>query len=184
MSMKQAILFFVFIILNISARGIALGDWQNKTPGGSTMGDNGSGPKLVLESPYRGISGINSWYFYKEHIIIKAHDGFFVLNEAKKEVVTFKSEKQWREYLEQSKLVPAIWTRWYSDNWKFYERLLLITILVACLLVWTFIFGLWYLLRPLVKNGYKVQPEYFLIFLMVLLLAVLRYQLDNYPQSF
>ena len=112
---------------------IGLGDWQSQTPGGNVMGDPGGGTVLTLRKNNQTIEHIIRWYFYKDHIIGQTSTDYFIANEPTGEVKRFSGLHEWNRAIAQSELSPAIWTRWFSDNWKFYERMLFAIIFIVIL---------------------------------------------------
>ncbi|MDJ1496058.1 hypothetical protein QNI19_24190 [Cytophagaceae bacterium DM2B3-1] len=184
----------LFIILNVSAFGIA--DWQHRTPGGSFMYDAGSGTELGLPKSHQSITPIRSWYFYKNHIVIVGGPGYMIVNETNGDLKQFSSEQEWNNYIEYTGLEPVLWTRWHSDNWRFYETIAVAMIFMVLPIV--FIALLLILITAVMQwasNGMKFQPRQWLpsrfrikkrtvlIWLGIISLLVFRAFLDAYPQS-
>ncbi|MDJ1470858.1 hypothetical protein [Xanthocytophaga flava] len=184
----------LFTILNVSAFGIA--DWQHKAPGGTLMYDAGSGTVLALPKSRQSITFIRFWYFYKNHIVIVGGPGYMIVNETNGDLKQFSSEQEWNNYIEYAGLEPVVWTRWYSDNWRFYETIavgmifmVLPIVFIALLLILTVAIMQW------VSDGMKFKPRQWIlsifrikkrtafIWLGIISILVIRAVLDGYPQS-
>ncbi|MDJ1500028.1 hypothetical protein [Xanthocytophaga agilis] len=188
------IVTFFFTILNVSAFGVA--DWQHKAPGGTLMYDAGGGTELILPKSHKSIYGIRSWYFYKNHIVIVGGPGYMVVNETNGDLKQFSSEQEWNTYIEYAGLEPVLWTRWYSDNWRFYETIavglifmvfpivfiVLLLILFVAVTQWIST-GMKFQPRQWLPSRFRIKKRTVLIWLGIISLLVFRAFLDAYPQS-
>lgn len=184
-----------FTILNVSAFGLA--DWQHRAPGGTLMYDAGSGTELVIQKSHKSIYGIRSWYFYKNHIVIVGGPGYMVVNETNGDLKQFSSEQEWKTYLNAANLKPVLWTRWYSDNWRFYETIAFATLILFFYAFITLLLILIFLIIRWVINGMRFQTKSWfqtrkrfqikkrtgLIWLGIIFILTIRAVLDSYPQS-
>lgn len=102
--------------------------WTDKTPngyqierfdGGYSEYSNKQG-KIILKSSNTG----GKWYFYKNFTIgffgNSTSTCYFISDEKNDKIEFYDDEEVWKNKIEQFKLKPKIWTRWYSDSWSFF----------------------------------------------------------------
>lgn len=146
-----AFLLLLLITLRLNAI-VGLSDWRESSPNGLVMDNfSGNGTSLHLDGN-EILSEIRAWYFYKGHIIgsrdsawtyidpisfenLEAQSGYFVVHEKSRRLMQFSDYNSWKSHLEKSDLVPKLWTRWYSDDWKFFNDRFLIFILLGGFIV-------------------------------------------------
>ncbi len=190
------ILLFFFVFSNSSAQGYA--DWQNTTPGGNIMYDAGSGTVVAISKTHQSITGIRSWYFYKQHILIVNGTEYIGVNEINGEVKYFASEQEWKAYLESNQLEPVFWTRWHSDNWKFYDAITFTMIVIIfplafIILMLTLFFWIFNWIRNgmkfrsvkwiQIKSSFQFTKRTILVLAAIICFLVIRLLLDNHPES-
>lgn len=181
----RSLLIITFLLFQLSAIAIGLGDWQNKTPGGNIMGDPGGGTILTLTNSNQTIEHISRWYFYRKHIVGQTNSGYFIVNEATGEVKRFTEFSQWNEILVQMALSPSIWTRWYSDNWKFYERMLFAIFFIGLLALLPLLFFLFRGLNNWLsgESKFRLRKPHLIAIVAIVAVIATRILLDVYPQS-
>ncbi|MFM2269915.1 MAG: hypothetical protein RL757_3356, partial [Bacteroidota bacterium] len=175
------------IIGSFHAHGYGLGDWEHQTPSGNMMRDNGSGITLTLNGKREDIS-IKKWYFYKNHIIGFSNNSFFIVNETKKEIYTFKTEEDWHDAIGQHNLKPWIWTRWYVDNWVEMDAILTIILFLflgffIVMIPLTMLF-FWILFKAITEENCRPSKPNTAFLLSIFFLLFMRIMLDSFPQSF
>ncbi|MDJ1484107.1 hypothetical protein QNI16_26655 [Cytophagaceae bacterium YF14B1] len=187
-------IIYLFTTLTVSAFGLA--DWQHRAPGGTLMYDTGNGTELGLPKSHQSITPIRSWYFYKNHIVIVGGPGYMIVNETNGDLKQFSSEQEWNNYIEYTGLEPVLWTRWYSDNWRFYETIAfamifmvlpivfiaLLLILITAVMQWASN-GMKFQPRQWLPSRFRIKKRTVLIWLGIISLLVFRAFLDAYPQS-
>jgi len=173
--------------------GVGMSDWRETTPGGNTI-DNFSGNGYILhltpdEYEQVNVDNLKEWYFYNGHITGILKNGptqYFTADEKSGETVYFKSEKEWKQYLNLNKLTPFIWTRWYSSDWLLFDddfafvmfMMFPITLPLLCIFIYC-IFGA--VKEHLSKNHIKI---YRIVVFAVIILVLFIWVGDFYPQSF
>jgi hypothetical protein len=177
-------MFLLLLLLPAFCLALGTGDWEARTPGGNVMYDDGSGPKLrVIEN--QGFGAIKEWYFYKDHIVLKTMEAWLVVDDVSGGRVVFEQESAWENYLKAHQLKPKLWTRWYADNWRFYERMSFPGLLIGgILLIFLFIELMAFVAAPVAKKRWSFKRKHFYILVALILLAWIRLKLDVYPQSF
>lgn len=164
---------------------MGLGDWQNKTPGGNVMGDPGSGTILTLTNSNQTVGDITRWYFYRDRIVGQTSSDYFIANETTGEVRRYDNLQEWSQAIVQSELSPTIWTRWFTDNWKFYERMFFAIFFIGALILLPMFFFLFRRLNRWVTsdNQPQIKKTHLLAFIGIVIMVVVRILLDVYPQS-
>lgn len=184
--MKNNLLYTIIFFLTFSTTSAqGLGDWQNKTPEGNKMYDAGGGVNLILLKSNTEFTNVKTWYFYKHCIIGTTDSIFFVIDERSADLRKYTSENEWRNYLKDATLEPVLWTRWFSDNWKFYERMVFVFIaMIIILFVPLLTYTAWTLNKWVAgKSDFRINKQYVLMLSGCVLLLAARFFLDIYPQS-
>lgn len=132
--MKSSILFatFLFCIMEAYAR-IGMGEVQFKTPGGHIICDcDPYSETPVLVGFESSIKKLDTWYFYKNHIIGFGKNYYFIFNETTNSLQLFQDGETWQHAIAQQHLTP-FFTRWLdiSDSIE-----ALYTILVLGMFIW------------------------------------------------
>lgn len=180
-------LLVLFLTTALHAR-VGLADWRHVTPGNSTI-DNFSDYTLTLRNN-RSVSGLKSWYFYKNCVIGDRIDTadritYFVANEETFQVDTFPDESSFSAFLDGNDLHPAIWKRTYTGNWKFFdEQLILILIFTPYISVPVLVFFIFALIRSIRQEKFNFRKPFTIIVLSCLIFAAIWTLLDIFPQSF
>lgn len=128
----QLLLILLILCQNYEAYSNGFGDWSAVTKNGTAFNDPGGGLSITL-SNMDEYKNIRKWYFYKNHIIgtriqfvqtsNERHTCYLIINELNNKVLEFDEEEAWYQYRSEHELLPAYWTRWFSDNWNFMEAL-------------------------------------------------------------
>jgi hypothetical protein len=183
--LKMKIFLSIAFLINSSlAYGFMWGEWQEKTPGGNIMGDNGSGNALEFNGAEEYITlKVNQWYFYKNNIIGTSEKGYFIVNENQKELFLFKTELEWRNAIAQYHLKPTI-TRWYSDNWVDMEWIMIWLVFGFIITIPLFCLFLWILYRAIFIEHLDIAEPHTTISLGLILLFIFVILFDSYPSSF
>ena len=108
-----------------------LTDWEATTPYGNKINNYGSVSLFLSDSI---VENLTKWYFYKGYIIGLYNEvnqenfaaAYFIVNEQTLEINRYPDLNHWKLKLEQDKLVPFFYTRWYYTDWTFYDDQLLI----------------------------------------------------------
>lgn len=183
---KSLLVILYAFLLPFGSMAQGSGNWQHATPGGHTIYNASSGATLALSKNHTLLQGLTGWYFYKHCIIGKTRSGFFVIDETNAATRQFGSFAEWDQYLQGAGLKPLLWTRWYSGNWRFYEQaifplvFMVLFVLFPALTYFVLTINEW--ISGVVKLQLKSKP--LLIAAGLLLLSLLRFLLDLYPQSY
>jgi hypothetical protein len=188
--MKSCFFFLCFLFARHSSTASGLGDWLATTPGGHYMGNRGGGTFLSVKSSSEEIIQIRKWYFFKGHIMAATDSAFFILDESKREPRWFLSKREWEQAIEEAGLEPALWTRWYTDNWRFFERMAIpLSLAGVFIFLPLLILAVWRLLNTSVQwirseRKLKFRRIFIIGLLILLMLSIVRFFLDGHPQSF
>jgi hypothetical protein len=180
--MRKLVLILLLALLTApSFAMIGLGDWQRDTPYGNYMYDAGGGACFVFKHPYQELIGLDRWYFYHGYTVGQYQKGYFIADEKASELKLFTDQKEWEATLVKLDLIPT-WTRWYSDDWHFFDNILVILVfafyvsiplLIALGIVFYYAF---------VREGFNVRKPYTLISLGIIIITV-QYYLEMNPAS-
>jgi len=125
LNFKSHLLFLSFIF----STPLMAGDWSewfHQTPKGNLISNTSVQDKeriqfVCRESHKTLIQFIDSWYFYKGHIIGTLENNqphkYFVIDEEFCRLDTFVSLPEFQSFLKQKELKPKIWTRRFHKNW-------------------------------------------------------------------
>jgi hypothetical protein len=177
------LLSFSFLLISLNVTGFGLGDWQHETPGGNLMSDPGSGTQLTIRKSGYEILGIERWYFYNDFIIGEFGDQQFIVDENTGEKWIFDNRENWTREIQAQGLKPALWTRWYTDNWVDSDWLviwLFFGFFISIPLAFFFLFALY---RVIVKERFRLTGLYTLFVSSVVIVIGLTLLLDHYPSS-
>jgi hypothetical protein len=177
-------LLSLLIILGTVARAEAqgFGDWDRNTPYGSRMYDPGSGTKLVFGPDHREIDGVGRWYFYRGCTIGTYGKQYFIADERNARFESFDSEQTWENALTLRQLKPT-WTRWYEDDWCFFDNLAWLMLLGFYVTIPLLaVFGV-VAFRAIVREHLHPGKPYTLVLMGVTLLVTIQYVLDKNPVS-
>lgn len=166
-----------------NAFSFGLGDWSHETPGANLIMDPGDGNLLRLKNG-TDIHDLKSWYIYKGHIVGTTFEDYIIVVESTGQVSRFANKNSWKNYIHQHDLKPAVWTRWYSDNWVDYDLLLIWLIFLFYISKPVIIFFLWILYQSGRYKYFNIRKPYTKVVLTVLLTLGFVILLDFYPQSF
>ncbi|RYD94067.1 MAG: hypothetical protein EOP50_10095 [Sphingobacteriales bacterium] len=183
---RRLVLYSFLLLFSVSCAAQGLGDWQNKTPGGLVMGDPGSGAVLQLSNPYREVH-LRRWYFYRKHIVAEGDSAYLVVDEQHPEAIhVFQTSGEWRAYIAAEGLGPGWWTRWYTDNWRFYETIVFGLLFLGVIGVVPMLILLIIFLNKWIRGKVKVRlrSRHVVIAALVSAVLMIRWLLDEYPQSF
>lgn len=190
------ILFILVISLFVGYNSLALGigEWSSYTPGGNIIGNDRTTNVMSLSFSISGqnIDSIDSWYFYK-NAIVGTFDGsprYFVAGEKDLQIKIFDSREEWTQYVKNMGLAPAIWTRWYYDDWDFNTNDLtgyLMIEFLLCLILSVFILLLWCAYKQLRHQNVRWMRSYFFLVAATTTcfwaLTFLNVFLSKFPQS-
>jgi hypothetical protein len=172
-----------FLLISIKVTGFGIGDWQHQTPGGNVMGDPGSGTQLMMRKTGEELLGIKRWYFYNDFIIGELGDQLFVVDERTGEKLIFSDRDNWNREIKSRGLKPALWTRWYTDNWVDGDWLMIWLIFGFFVSIPFALFFLFALYRTIVKESFSLTSFYTIFVLSVVIVIGLTLLLDQYPSS-
>jgi hypothetical protein len=193
----RSFLIIPLFFITFAARAIGLGNWQNQTPGGNVMGDAGSGTVLILAKNNQRINNITRWYFYRNHIVGQTGSDYFIVNETTGKVRRHNNSREWDKAIVQANLSPPIRTRWFTDNWKFWEKMLfamlfvgMFILIILLLLSVPLLFYLFQQLKRRITRDHKLRikiPQigklHLAAFFGISIIIAVRTLLDIYPQS-
>jgi hypothetical protein len=179
----KILLNVLFITGALNAYGFNLGEWQHETPGNNLMGDNGNGNELTIIRQGYNTLPLKKWYFYNYHIVGITGKKYFVVNEYEGDILLFNTENEWHNYLNQNRLNPFIWTRWYSDNWVDMDYIFVFLFFYFIKIIPFFLLLLWTLYKAIKVEHFKMTKPNTLIFLAIISLFILIVILDCFPQS-
>jgi hypothetical protein len=187
---KYRLLALTLFIATISFAGIGLSDWTANTPGGNNI-NNFSGMALYLKNGQK-VQGVSEWYFYKSFIIGKQSNwspygntvGYFIVNEVTNKIDTFTNASSWTKAIEQNKLQPMLWTRWFTHDWtSFNGRLGYVFLLGFHIVIPSIILFCIVLYRAFLKEGFNRRKPYTIISLVVFGLIFMVWLSGAFPQS-
>ena len=181
--LKIAVILIIFTLSSFNVYGYGLSDWQHETPCGNLIDDNGNGITLHLTKKGQEMSLIKRWYFYKDHIIGISRDNYFIVNESTEQIYQFNNESAWQNAIQQNKLTPPLWTRWYADNWVDFDYLLIAIVLGFIFSIPLALLLLLMLYRAIVIEHFSLKEMNTAILLMLILVFGLIAILDAFPQS-
>ncbi|QAR30770.1 hypothetical protein EQP59_05170 [Ornithobacterium rhinotracheale] len=176
MKVKYLVSLFLFFYSYI-VFAIGVTDWRQTTPGGNEM-NNFNDISLVFKSG-NTVDNIFKWYFYKDHIICiivnswtdNMEFSYAVIDESTEHVKLFKNEKEWKIYIENSKLKPTVWTRWYRGDWSIFNNIFsILYFLIPAIIFLLFLFR---------KSNSLLKKIMYIGFLILLLYYILNF----FPQS-
>ncbi len=175
-------IILIFITLNCMSFGFA--DWQHKTPGGNIMRNYGSGIYLELYKTNVEIENIDEWYFYRNFIVGKTSNEYFIIKETNCEIFKFKDKGDWDNLLELNKLKPIMWTRWYSGNWIDLDNIIIWSFFLFFISIPLIIFFVFALYKSIFKEKLRIKKTYTILVLVTILVSVIGIVIDYNPQSF
>jgi len=122
-----------FLILSIIFSTLAnAGDWSgwnHSTPKGNFISNTSLQDRerilfFCQKSQSTLIQFIDSWYFYKGHVIgtleLDQPYKYFAIDEEVCRLDTFVSVQEFQSFLKHKKLKPKFWTRHFHENWGFF----------------------------------------------------------------
>jgi uncharacterized protein YdeI (BOF family) len=182
---KRLLLTILFFLISFPCFAWGIGDWLNKTPKGNIMFDSGGGTVLTLTKNQTEFADINNWYFYRGHIIGQTDSSYFIINEVSAEIRLFQSKPEWESHIRTSDLKPVFWTRCFSDNWRFFEQIAFLLLVLVVLLSIPFLaFLVWSIQKWLSgKKRFHLKKRDLLVLFGFVFLVMIRIMLDTYPQS-
>lgn len=184
-TLRRIPLFLLFLtVVEPSPASIGVADWSSTTPGGNSIEYN-DGKRLILERDTR-FEDIDEWYFYHDCIVVKIDVGkYLVVDEKGRTHQLFDSYDAWQQYIKSHDLEPALWTRWYSDDWE--SGTLLIAQLSAIIWMPLMVFYFRTAYRAFRLEKFSLRKKNTLVTLIstvVILYAVFLVLCEVYPQSF
>jgi len=195
--MKMYFILILIFLVSFSSKASNLSSWLQETPFGNMIEYSGNGTYSLfcenrsLENWRKtGVDNIGKWYFYKENIIGNYYSGnkinWFIFNEKTVEVATFINELEFKLKLEQHRLIPILWTRWYSSSWGYIVNsntgLLndlnqsFINIMLIVLTI--------YIVLSFFLTKFKLSRKINKVNILIVCILLLRIFLDVFPQSF
>lgn len=184
------LLLLILIQISFSPYGnCSFSEWSNQTKNGNTiLNFGGNGIEIITSK--RTIENVKRWYFKKNHIIgeIQSNETekikYFVLDEKKGNLFTFRKKSNWDNYIKKQNLIPKLYTRWFTDDWDIYNNgffsfyLMIFPISLPLTFLYLFI-----LYRALKKEKFKLKKPYTLVFLVFTLIILLDIIMSKFPQS-
>lgn len=173
----------LLLLISLKVAGFGLGDWQHETPGGSFMGDPGSGTQLTICKTGQELFGIERWYFYKGFIVGEMGEQFFILDEATGENTIFDNNEKWISKIQSSGLEPVLWTRWYIDNWVDSDSLVIWYYFGFFFSIPLTLFLLYAICRVVLIERFRKASFYASFTLIVVIFVGITLFYDQYPSS-
>ncbi len=161
-----------------------MGDWSATTPNGNEI-NNFTDHTLYLKNETQ-LNRLDTWYFYKDCILgeLKDNLGYFVVNEYTFKVDTFKTESDFQAFVTKNNLEPKIWKRYYKGNWIFFgDELLFCLFLGFYISIPLMLFYLFMLYKSIVIERFNFKKPYTLISFLILILIIICWLLERFPQS-
>lgn len=166
---------------------IGIADWRILTPGGNHI-DNFSSVSLYLKDGQQ-LDDLKRWYFYDGSVIGELADGkgWFVVDEARSEIIWHTDKAKWEVLLKERELVPAIWTRWLDRDpamltsgmflflWLFTGWYVVIPIMLVVIMVF---------LRAWKREHFNWRKPYTIGAIAIGLFVLSRIFFENYLRSF
>lgn len=202
--MRLILNFLLFISIPFSAKAIVgLADWQEKTPNGLVI-NNFSGARTTIHlDNSKFIDNVEAWYFYKDFIVgftdttweiidpitfenLQNQPGYFVIQEKTKTLFTFADHSEWTKFLEKKELKPKLWTRWYRNDWSFFNDQMFIAIIFGGFIIAgpLLIVFLVFIYRMIKRDNWKMKGFNTRIVLASSTLLFVFWLIDQFPQSF
>ena len=157
------------------------GDWQRDTPHGNRMGDAGGGTDFFMAATGQEIVGISRRYFYEGCTIGQYERGYFIADEKVSIITIFTNRREWEMEVEMKNLKPRWWTRWYKDDWHFFDDLLLIMILAFYFTIPLSIIFIAILLRAVRIERLNPGKPCTVVLIGATVLTAVQYYLENNP---
>jgi hypothetical protein len=194
--MKKFAYTFFILLLFCKCLGLGIGEWSNNTPGGNIFRhdhwDNVT--RIYLEPAGQNkVDSVTIWYFYKNCIIGVSHNStqYFVVDEAKAQIKTFRDKGSWMKYVNISNLVPKVKTRWFTDDWSFNLNdlpIYLVILFFLSLILSSVILGLYYIYRKWRGKSIRFARDYLFILLVTnfcfWIITFIDILGSKYPESF
>jgi hypothetical protein len=146
------------------------------------MSDPGNGTHLMILMTREELL-VNRWYFYNGYIIGEMFSGFFIVGERTGEKSIFKDKDKWITETQSRGFRPAIWTRWYTDNWVDGDWLLIWVIFGFIISIPLTVFFILALYRAIVQAHFRLTSFYTIFVLLVVIVIGTTLLLDQYPGS-
>ncbi len=178
----------LFLIPCLFFGRIGIADWSCETPHGNEI-NNFSKTTLYLQNGTQ-LDDVARWYFYKDCVIGEIRNenyetvGYFVVDEIYSKISTFKTKKEWTSFLNEKKLQPLIWTRWFAGDWTLFDGdLVLIMILIPFISLIVLAIYLALLLVAIIKEKFSFRKPFTLIYCLITGLILTKWLLEIFPQS-
>jgi hypothetical protein len=122
---------FLFLLIFYNTRTTA-GDWSgwsHSTPKGNFISKTSTKDSdrilfFCQKSQSTLIQFMDSWYFYKGHVIgtleFNQPYKYFVIDEEDCKLDAFQSFQEFQSFIQQKNLKPKFWTRHFHENWGFF----------------------------------------------------------------
>ncbi len=126
--MVRVVVTTLLLIGQVLPTKATMDGWINTTPGGLEM----RGGNLLTLAPGRFVCCMDKWYFYRGHVLGHFRDGgsfgdsgapsdpslqWVIVDERTSRVWTFTSTDAWENARDEMGLKPALWERWYRNDW-------------------------------------------------------------------
>jgi hypothetical protein len=184
--MKYVCLTIAFLTISTAIFGLGFGDWQETTHNGTVI-NNFNQHSLRLKDGL-SLDFVGKWYFYKDCVVGKRMGentlGYFVADEISQQIHTFRTEPEWKAFLEKNQLQPQF-IRWYNDDWIFFDEGLIIYFVFGFFIsIPLTILFLWLLYEAIFQENLNFTKPYTVSVFSILLLIFISWLLERLPQSF
>lgn len=187
----RKILLLLILILPSFIFSMGWSDWSLYSPGNTRL-DNYSDQGVVLNKNERITENVVCWYFYKNSIIGKYNPEYitndykyFIFNENNNKLEKFNSYKGWQYSIKKQNLKPLLFTRWYTEDWKFFSPILLFLLIIWFPISLPITIFYLHILIKLIKNESSKQTRNIMLFiwLATIFIILFRWFLDEFPSS-
>ena len=110
-------LLILLVLCSLSAFAGGLSAWQEETPYGHKIDHDGTAGGWVCLSMDTTSVCFQQFYFYKGHTVAHSDSLYYIIDEEKETLQTFKNKDQWIRAIEKQNLDPA-WKREYNANYS------------------------------------------------------------------
>ena len=191
---------FLIVIPKIGLCGDFASWWQN-TPNQNVICNEKFNDKYAIgiycknlgfEDEINGhvVSKLIKWYFYRGQIIgeyqSEHSNAFFIFDELTCQKQSFNSKIEFDKQIQELKLKPKIWTRWYKSNWgiifadgDLVEGIVFMLVKIPILIIISLVF-----LISMIRTKFSLGSNFNRVTLGIMILICGRILLDFFPQSF
>jgi hypothetical protein len=177
LEIKTIIYFILVLICSCVTPANVDAHWVEITPYQHYVYYDGNNSNLQ-EAGYIWVKNVDKWYYYKNHVIGKSSEHYFVFNELTKELRFFSEEQEWELFLEKQFLYPQIRTRWYAGQYTWGNTAFLILFSIPCSIIISE-----YVKKKLNEENFAWDKRVVKNAIIFIFCLIILYLLEVFPQS-